>query len=244
MSAKRTSTTSIGCVFWIVVLVGLTIAYGTTGQNKPSGTAAAPVGATPFVAEPTETPNEPTPEPSRRVVDLVKALDEGLVTMTAYGLSIRQLSLGLTSATSGPITIVMKSGVVFKPARTAAQSVVAIRWQEIDLDPGERWHDWIDVACAQMKKDDPNSSDEFSISTRPLASDLKRLLEADAFYDASFRVEQFAIWTLTDNPARGRFSAIGSIGETGSGPSKAELTKIRALLVAAGIDADKYRAFR
>lgn len=55
------------------------------------------------------------------------------------------------------------------------------------------------------------------------------------------RVQQFAIWTITDNPTKDGYVGIGSFG-FGSGPGKTELARIKALFKAAGIPTTKYRA--
>jgi hypothetical protein len=63
------------------------------------------------------------------------------------------------------------------------------------------------------------------------------------FSKQSFRVQQFAIWTITDNPTRKGYVGLGTF-VSGSGPSDAEMAKIKALFTAAGIDQKKYQALR
>lgn len=69
------------------------------------------------------------------------------------------------------------------------------------------------------------------------------LLQRPQFGRAPFRVQQFAVWTLTDNPSRRGFVGLGS-GISGTGPSDEEIDAIRALFEAAGVAPGAYRATR
>ena len=81
------------------------------------------------------------------------------------------------------------------------------------------------------------------ISTTRSTANLRALVNAPSFAEADFRVQQFAVWTLTDNPTRTGYVGIGSLG-VGSGPDADELAEIKALFKEAGIDPSKYRALR
>ncbi len=101
----------------------------------------------------------------------------------------------------------------------------------------------IPVACANMQLGVPEETDQFTISTAPSADDLMKLLVLPGFLDEPFRVQQFAIWTITDNPARGGYVGLGYFG-VGSGPDDEEMQRIRALFEQAGIPTDRYQAFQ
>jgi hypothetical protein len=59
------------------------------------------------------------------------------------------------------------------------------------------------------------------------------------------RVLQFAVWVVTDNPARHEFVSIMNFETSRTGPpSDHEIENIRELFIHAGIDVSKYRAFR
>jgi hypothetical protein len=79
------------------------------------------------------------------------------------------------------------------------------------------------------------------ISTAPASEDLKRLLSLPNFLERTFGVQQFAIWTITDNPTRGGYVGLGCFG-VGSGPSDEEMQGIGALFEQAGIPTDRYQA--
>jgi hypothetical protein len=61
------------------------------------------------------------------------------------------------------------------------------------------------------------------------------------FYTETYRVQQFAIWTITDNPARGEYIGIGTFG-LGTRPSDEEMNEIRYLFETAGIATGQYQA--
>jgi hypothetical protein len=67
------------------------------------------------------------------------------------------------------------------------------------------------------------------------------LLKAPDFAGQTFRVRQFAIWTITDNPTRTGYVGLGSFG-IGSGPRDEEIAVIRQLFVKAGLDPTAYLA--
>ena len=99
----------------------------------------------------------------------------------------------------------------------------------------------VSVACANMELDAPGENDALVMSSIPAQGDLVALLGLSRFGDETFRVQQFAIWTITDNPSRDGYVGLGSFG-FGSGPSDEEILTIRVLFEAAGISTEKYRA--
>ena len=99
----------------------------------------------------------------------------------------------------------------------------------------------LSVACANMELDAPEESDNFTVSTAPVPEDLIKLLNLPGFLEEPFRVQQFAIWTITDNPPRGGYVGLGYFG-VGSGPSDEEMQSIRALFQQAGIPTERYQA--
>ncbi len=89
----------------------------------------------------------------------------------------------------------------------------------------------------------PGQTDSFKLVKRSLPKDLTALLALEGFPAADFRVQQFAIWTILDDPTRDGFVRLGTFG-VGSGPSSKEISAIRKLFTEAGIDPDAYRATR
>jgi hypothetical protein len=101
----------------------------------------------------------------------------------------------------------------------------------------------VPMACASMELDQPDANDAFTISTIPAPEDLTKLLNLPDFHAETFRVQQFAIWTITDNPPRDGYVHLGTFG-FGSGPSDEEMQRIRTLFEEAGISTDKYQALQ
>ena len=124
---------------------------------------------------------------------------------------------------------------MFEPASASTQTMVVRTGELIPLKAGSSVTEELDVACAQMHLDGPGSSDSFSLKVDVSLSDLIDLLELADFSQEDFRVQQFAIWTITDNPGRIAYVGLGSFG-TGSGPSDEELNRIYTLFSKAGID--------
>ena len=88
----------------------------------------------------------------------------------------------------------------------------------------------------------PGSGDSFELSSTRANGALARLLAHAPFRTAPFRVQQFAIWVMTDNPARDAFSAIA--GTASGKPSDDELREVRKLLEGVGVDLLAYRTFQ
>jgi len=64
-------------------------------------------------------------------------------------------------------------------------------------------------------------------------------------FDADGRVQQFAVWTITNNPKRNGYVGLTSgFSVFGSGPDDEEIDAIRHLFDMADIDMGKYRALR
>jgi len=237
---SRAGRVLLGCatVFVLLGLIGMVGAYleGDLGDGPATETIPRPT-------VPPETEPAATPEPTAREITLSDALAAGLVDMTAAGQNLEELSLTLESLTDEPLDVVVPPGLVFEPAAGTTQPMVVITEAVVSVAPGESSSWTIDVACASMHLDQPDDSDAFTISTGAASARLLRLLAVPDFADASFRVQQFAIWTITDNPARTGYVGLGSFG-VGSGPSNDEMAEIKALFKKAGLDVTDYRALR
>jgi len=94
-----------------------------------------------------------------------------------------------------------------------------------------------------MELDMPGESDTFLIRSVPATEDLAKLLNLPDFADETFRVQQFAVWTITDNPTRDGYIGIGYFG-FGTGPDDEEILRIQALFANAGISTDNYQALQ
>lgn len=112
------------------------------------------------------------------------------------------------------------------------------------LEPGETTTFAVSVSCMNMHLPEPKSSDVLRLEPPESRGDLARLVATPSFANAAFRVQQFAVWTVTDNPGPGQFVGIGSsLSPFGSGPTDSEIAILRRLFYEAGIETTKYRVF-
>jgi hypothetical protein len=186
----------------------------------------------------------PTPEPTPATIELIKAVNGGQVAVAGTGRGLQRLDLTLTSKADGPLVVVINQGTVFDPAVERTQSMVVITRRMIDLEAGGSVPVQLDVACADMKKDTPDRNDRFALHEGSVPKDLVKLTRLPEFADEPFRVQQFGVWTITDNPTRTGYVGLGTADGASSGPSKAELTRIAELFRAAEIDTKPYRALK
>jgi hypothetical protein len=249
---RRVGRGALGC---LTILIGLGVlgVIGATLEDSgatPRPSASAPHGTPtprPTAITPGATaiaPVAPETEPAGpRPVELAEALASGLVVMTADGRNLQQLELSLDSLADESLTVVVPAGSLFKPGASGTQSMLVISAAWVILEPGAHSDVTLDVACAAMHRDTPGSGDSFTLATKPIKADLAKLLATPGFPAAGFRVQQFAIWTITNDPARDGYVGLGTFG-VGSGPSDAEIREIKALFREAGIDTGSYRALR
>jgi len=226
---------------------------------RPEGTAAPTAPplrtASPYrTASPSRTASpETTPKPTAKSsatattasMELRKAIAAGLITAKGTGDGLQRLDLRVTSKSAEPLRVLVAIGTMFDPSASATQSMVVLRATSVDLEPKGSATVRLDVACAEMRDDQPGSDDSFRVRATQASTAVMKLLRASDFATESFRVQQFAIWTLIHNPAAGGYAGLGStFSFYGSGPSKDELTSIKSLLTSAGIDPADYRAFK
>lgn len=237
----RTAQGCLGCLGLLVALgvIGTLASTVFDGGNGPTPTPRRTIAPGPVVEPPTEPP-EPTPKVVQ--IELPDAVEAGLVDMRAEGRDLQALDLSLESRSDDELEVTVPAGLVFTPGSASTQSMVVITEAVIDISPGDTV-DWaLDVACGAMHLDQPGGTDEFTISAGG-NEELRALVTAPGWGEADFRVRQFAIWTITDDPTASGYVALGVAG-VGSGPDDEELAEIEVLFVAAGLDPSAYRALR
>ncbi len=186
-----------------------------------------------------------TPGVASRSVELRQALRQGLVSVTGTGDGLQSLDLELTSEVDEELSVTIEPGTLVDPAARATQTMVVVAEAVVDLKAMATEEISLDVACAQMRQDQPSSSDSFTVRLTDPEADLVHLLGVPEFTAETFRVQQFAVWTITNDPKRNGYVGLTSGFEIyGSGPSDEELASIKALFESAGIDSHKYRALR
>ena len=171
------------------------------------------------------------------------AVAQGLVTIATDGQGLDSVELTLASRQPGSLTITIPAGTIFAAMSGGVQNMVVREDQMVVLEGADTEVSLtVPAACINMTLDAPATGNHFSLGG-PAGGDLSRLVNLPTFRERPFRVQQFAIWTITDNPAPGEYVGIGSFG-AGSGPSKEEMQLVRALFAEAGISTNKYPALR
>ncbi len=219
------------------IFTSTTSTYTTTHSSTPqSTTQTTQYTAHTYTTTTTSTTTQPPQE-----VELTAAKNQGIIEFTVYGLStIDSIQLKLTSKSSLSLDIVVLPGTMFL-AGTGIQNMVVIKREVVLLLPNSNKTINIDAACMNMHLDVPGTTDSFGIGTTPIPDDLIKLLALEDFSQSTFRVQQFAIWTITDNPKRNDYVGIGSFG-IGFGPDDEEIAAIKELFQKAGISISKYQA--
>jgi len=190
------------------------------------------------------TPLPPAPPTTATSVELRQALAEALAQATITGQGLERIDLILESLSEQPLEISIQAGTIFLAQTGGTQDMVVRRPQVVELpSQGSKETLTLSVACASMELNAPEESDDFTVSTAPVPEDLIKLLNLPAFLEEPFRVQQFAIWTITDNPPHGGYVGLGYFG-AGSGPSDEEMQTIRALFQQAGIPTERYQALQ
>ena len=174
-------------------------------------------------------------------LELRSAVAAGKVVVSGRGINLQRLEITLASQVAQPLELVIEPATVFRPGAAATQPMTTLAAQVVTLAPMESKTLTLDVACASMHLDQPSSSDQFGLDTTPSSTALLALLKVPDFAGQTFRVRQFAIWTITDNPTRTGYVGLGSFG-IGSGPSDEEIAVIKQLFVKAGLDPSGYLA--
>jgi len=177
-------------------------------------------------------------------VELVEAVSKDLVEASVSGRdTLTSIQVSLASKSDDPLEVTILPGTIFEAQSASIQSMVVIVEKVILLDPFETTSTSVDAACANMRLDVPAESDSLTLKGVAPPEDLIRLLNLPDFHDETFRVRQFAIWTITDNPERDEYVGIGQFG-FGSGPDDEEIQRIKTLFEKAGISTEKYEALQ
>jgi len=178
-------------------------------------------------------------------VELIDAESRGLIEVDAYGASsLEWITLNITSRVDEPLKVIILPGTIFQPQSTNVQSMVVRKERFVVVEPKATTESKrVAVACSNMRLDMPSTSDNLTLKTGQVSDDLIQLLNLPEFHEEPFRIQQFAIWTVTDNPETYEYVGIGLYG-MGAGPDDEEIEKIRTLFDKAEISTDEYRAFR
>lgn len=177
------------------------------------------------------------------IIELREAVGKGLVQANITGRNLEEIGLTVKSNSEDALVVEVQPGTVFNAEVYVVQNMIVIGEERLFLEPHGNSSLTVNVACAKMKLMQPTSAISFTLEMAPASEDISKLLNLVDFKDATFRIQQFAVWTITDNPAKDGYTGIGSGYGGYSGPSDAEIESVHALFVAAGIETQKYQVF-
>lgn len=191
---------------------------------------------------PGATDDPPAPDQD---VELRQALSDGLVTVTGNGDGLQSLDIEITSEVDFDLDVSIELGTQLEPSARGTQLMVVLEAQTVSLAANATVEVTLDVACAEMHQEMPTGDDTFHVLDDAPQADLVRLLQIPEFRTESGRVQQFAVWTITNNPRRNGYVGLTSGFDIfGTGPDDEEIAAIRDLFETAGIDTSKYRALK
>lgn len=191
-----------------------------------------------------EPPRAATPTPRATVVELADAVDRDLVTAEVRGVDLRWVDVVLESLMPDPLEVTIPLGTIFEAQSSHTQDMVVREAKSVFLaSAGNTESVAVPVACGNMNRGVPDQEDTFTISLTPAAEELVKLLSLPEFHEAGSFVQQFAVWTITDNPARDEYRGLGYFG-VGYGPDDEDMETIRTLFGKAGIPAARYQALQ
>jgi hypothetical protein len=213
-------------------------------SDTPSATDTSSATDTPSATDTSSATDTPSATDTSSGVDLVTAVRHGLVAVQAAGDGIQSMQLSLSSKTSDSIDVTVTPGMIFKAAAADVQSMVATSATDVVLNPGDSGVPLtVDVACTNMHLSAPTSSNTFSVRSSQSRT-LRLLVSLADFQQSSPQVQQFAVWTITDNPGRYGFTELCTDSANCSGPTDDEIDQIRQLFKEAGITTSNYAALQ
>jgi hypothetical protein len=258
---NRGSNIGIGCVVAFMLLAifaifgtliaGPAIGIGTSGTRatalrQQTTVAQSLIHAT--VAPKKSSTSRPAPTPLStevpgRLVELTEAVAQKLIQVTIIGDSLEIIQVNISPLTMERLMVQVQAGTIFQPVNDSTQAMVLRSSYAMNVFGGVPVTQFMNVACAEMHKNGPSNKDTFTIKSATAPSALLKLMALTDFKKQSFRMQQFAIWTITNNPQRRGYVGIGIFG-MGSGPTDDEITLIKQLFTNAGIPTTDYQALR
>jgi len=181
-------------------------------------------------------------------IELSEAESQGIVRVKASGNGLEWIKILLESLSDLPLEIEILPGTIFEARSSGTQSMIIRERKVVYLQPKESKLLDVLAACIDMMLDAPDEGDSLTLKTvlsskkRPNLPDLHlmNLLNLPTFLNESFRAQQFAIWTITENPSNCEdYVRLGYSGHF-TGPSTEEMCKISALFKEADIPMERY----
>jgi hypothetical protein len=172
------------------------------------------------------------------------AINNGWVTATITGTdSYLTIDISLESQVDFDLELSVEPGTLFESQSEDVQNMVARSGTVVVLKPNAEVFFEIEATCVNMELETPSESDTFLVSQGAISGDLMTLLDLPEFRFESMRVQQYAVWTSTENPGRCGYYELEDLFDVFSGPTNDEVERITGLFQAAGIDTSQYQVF-
>lgn len=192
-------------------------------------------------------------DPRAERYDLQPAAAKKLVFQRAEVHSMERITAWLNNLGPARLIVTIRPGTVYASLEQHLPHMVVRGIKEVTLQPAGRPGDRIRVglpaASMHMRRKVARRGQQLALQQAPASGPLGQLLKLRCFravrpcQDQPFLVQQYAVWTLTNNPPGGRFVGPGPDRLRG-GPSPGEMARVAALLRRAKIDLSAYDAFR
>ena len=138
--------------------------------------------------------------PSQVDVDLTEAVANGQVGCSVVAeRDLTHVVLHLRNLGTRALRIHILPGMVFAPADPGYQRMGVTETVVVVLSPREERKVRVATACLDMDCDEPEEG--MPLTLIPGVVPVARLANSPTFQQASFRVRQFAIWTVLSRPA-------------------------------------------
>ncbi len=174
---------------------------------------------------------------------LQQALTEGLIEIEIKGMGLTQVSIKIKPKIDINMEIEIQPGTTFIAGTEGVQNMVVRERELVYIKPQAEVSLEVEASCANMYLKQPSFNDTFTISQEPANNDLVQLFSLEDFYYEPLDLQQFAVWTITDNPS-GTYDYVAiDFGGYPQYPSAETIGVIRGLFENAGIDTTKFQIF-
>ncbi len=183
-----------------------------------------------------------------RRLTLQEAVEEGLVIATIYGNGLTQINVSLkpnVETNEKDLEIEILPGTLFISGTEGVQSMVVRRREVVYLSSESETEVSLEleVSCANMELKMPDFSDGFTVGLEPVNEDLLKLLSLDDFRFNDTILQQFAVWTITENPMfTWDYTGITQ-GSYTTTVTDSDVEWLKGLFLQAGIDPNNYFIF-
>jgi hypothetical protein len=178
-------------------------------------------------------------------ITLRTAVQEGWVEISITGDGLSSIDLKIEPKVNFNVDLEIEAGTVFLSDAAGVQNMVVRKQSFVHATPELEAEIELEVSCANMSKKQPGKENTFTVLPDLAPEDLINLIDLADFAFEPMRIQQFSIWTITDNPSRdGYVGLTSSFSSEGSGPTDDELARIKELFLMANLDITKYNVLQ